>query len=365
MATYSAYTTTTCSTTNKASLSSSSKTYTSKAGQSSTTRYIKNTLPISYQHNSLKTTSTITRCKPTSRYYASTCAPSLAEASRLERNFSYIEAMKESKSLPSSSNSSSTSTIESPPLNDTLQPHPEEVEIPIQIKLVAPMAKSRSQSSIFHLFRSTFSPFQMRKWRSKSRDKLLASASPSEALTSAHSDVSQTAQTNHCAPPQPDNNYSYTSSLSSSSSDSSYRHKSSPRLSPNASARQLSYLKLTCLLNGYDKYEFKDDKADSLKSIYLKSSKALCTDRYYDVKPGFRRYTSSARQPSACDHDAQVYKSELSVRLNVQEEKADGDAMAPDQNQHMTDELVVHNGKQEELTECNEEANTTDQAHVS
>ena len=363
MATYSSYTKTTSST-SKAStsiISSASKSYINKTGQfvAPSTRYIKNTLPISYQHNSLKTTSTITRCKPTSRYYASTCAPAaFVEPSRLERNYSYIEAMKETKSLPSSSNSSSTSTIESP-INETLQPQMEEVEIPIQIKLVdsqSTLAKSRSQSSIFHLFRNTFSPFQIRKWRSKSRDKLLYNSSLNRSSHHGNSindelKLNFTTQTNEanksscnqnefvlpfrCSQTgerrqtkEEANNYSYTSSVSSNSSDSSACNKTSPKLSPNTSARQLSYLKLACLLNGYDKNEIKDDKIESgsVKSIFLKSSKALCSERYYDMKPGFRRYTSSPREAKKFDNDdCQMYKSELSVRLNLNDQKTDDD----------------------------------------
>lgn len=351
MATYSSYTKTTSSSskTSTSIISSASKSYINKTGHivAPSTRYIKNTLPISYQPNSLKTTSTITRCKPTNRYYASTCAPTgLVESNRLERNYSYIEAMKETKSLPSSSNSSSTSTIESP-VNETLQPQMEEVEIPIQIKLVdsqSTLAKSRSQSSIFHLFRNTFSPFQIRKWRSKSRDKLLYNSALSrtsqhENLIEDESKLNITTQTNdkfvlpfesqtsQSHKPKETNNYSYTSSLSSNSSESSSCNKTSPKLSPHTSARQLSYLKLACLLNGYDKNEIKnEDKLDSgsVKSIFLKSSKALCTERYYDVKPGFRRYTSSPREAKKFDDDdCQLYKSELSVRLNLNDQKTD------------------------------------------
>lgn len=380
MATYSSYTKTTSST-NKAStsiISSSSKTYLNKSTQFVTpnSRYIKNTLPISYQHNSLKTTSTITRCKPTSRYYTSTCAPSLSESNRLERNFSYIEAMKETKSLPSSSNSSSTSTIESP-INETLQPQMEEVEIPIQIKLVetqSTLAKSRSQSSIFHLFRNTFSPFQIRKWRSKSRDKLLYNSSLNQASTNiANNDPKlNTTQVNNSKTSanknefilafhnqskdyqeQKDNNYSYTSSLSSNSSDSSY-NKLSPKLSPSTNARQLSYLKLTCLLNGYDKNEIKDDKVDSgsVKSIYLKSSKGLCNERYYDVKPGFKRYTSSPREAKKSgggdDDDGQMYKSELSVRLNLEEKNQN---LTESYKEKVKDIEPIIEKKQESITE--------------
>jgi hypothetical protein len=40
-----------------------------------------------------------------------------------------------------------------------------------------PLTKSQSQSSIYSLFKNTFSPFSIRRWRSKSRDKLLNSTS--------------------------------------------------------------------------------------------------------------------------------------------------------------------------------------------
>jgi hypothetical protein len=198
-------------------------------------------------------------------------------SSKLERNYSYIEAMKQEPaavgtvkdekkassssssssssadsmtdrmsklvaSLPvsssssspsstssSSSSSSSSSTIESckigtgssnaPTVDTSAVVGANEIEIPIEIKLnttnghhstmttsaktTTPtldataagnngsnLAKSRSQSSLINLFKNTFSPFQIRKWRSKSRDKILLTgnnnSSGSNPSTAAH-----------------------------------------------------------------------------------------------------------------------------------------------------------------------------------
>lgn len=84
-------------------------------------------------------------------------------------------------SLPSSSpsssstaSSSSSSTLSSSNL-ETSQNRPNNN---------ANISKSKSQSSILNLFKSTFSPFTIRKWRSKSRDKLSSTQNSSQIADS-------------------------------------------------------------------------------------------------------------------------------------------------------------------------------------
>lgn len=334
-----------------------------------TTRYIKNNYTSSIttsnqqhnQHASLKMQqNSIVRCKPTrlNRFVIET-TPSAKDLSRIERNYSYIEAMKEPKSLPSSSSSpssstsSSSSTIESPIIETCPIKSPldlaEEVEIPIEINLnqTAPntnLSKSRSQSSIFSLFKNTFSPFQIRKWRSKSRDKLLLNNSLNS--TPVTNNNITTNNTNSSAPTQTNksnnynniyiknnklatkvslplknelsneakiillnktntassnsSNFSYSSSISNESSCESSTSCSSSEtssnnnnkatkqnnnnllLTPNPavtrspnSGRQLSYLKLTCLLNGYDQTSEQTSKPEIKSQFEKRKSKRI------------------------------------------------------------------------------------------
>ena len=55
------------------------------------------------------------------------------------------------------------------------------------------ISKSKSQSSLLNLFKNTFSPFTIRKWRSKSRDKITSneSSSPSHVETKKNLTIKQ------------------------------------------------------------------------------------------------------------------------------------------------------------------------------
>jgi len=126
----------------------------------------------------LYSSSSTSTCSSTSSNHAKTTTPSPIPSSTLNNNNKPTEKTTcniktTSPQSPSSNNSSAANSN---------------------------LSKSRSQSSILSLFKNTFSPFSIRKWRSKSRDKLAQQencASPSQIAANTNNSPSASSASNN------------------------------------------------------------------------------------------------------------------------------------------------------------------------
>lgn len=175
------------------------------------------------------------------------------------------------------------------------------------------LSKSKSQSSILNLFKNTFSPFSIRKWRSKSRDKL---AHETISIAPDHSPI----QTNPTPTEQLEKKYlknqptpnsiklrvkekpqqqqikiepdlnkitpiANDETSSANATPTSIRHILNNSTSSPQTERQLSYLKLACYLNGYDSFspKLKEKSNDSFSNdLNLSNSSKLTSNNSLD-----------------------------------------------------------------------------------